>query len=91
MTANREIAKKPMKSRFAENKGRLLIVGAYKMRKASKAGKTYRPATYSLRTEDVAQLKEAARGKGLSSSAALRLAIHEFAQRERRRIQAEAV
>ena len=61
------------------------------MRTASKAGKTYQPNTYSLRTEDVANLREVARAKGLSSSATLRLAITEFVTRERRRLRAETV
>jgi hypothetical protein len=56
---------------------------AHKVRK-------FRLATFSLRDEDVADLKQAARASGLNASAALRLAIHDYVLRERRRLRAEA-
>lgn len=50
----------------------------------------FRPVAFSLRAEDVAALKHVAQSKGLNGSAVLRLAIHDYAQRERRRERAEA-
>jgi hypothetical protein len=50
----------------------------------------FRPRAFSLRDRDVAELKQAARASGLNASAALRLAIHDYAVRERRRARAEA-
>ena len=50
----------------------------------------FRLATFSLRDEDVVDLKQAAKSSGLNASAALRLAIHDYVLRERRRVRAEA-